>query len=180
MRAKVNRIEKLASFNIFDLVTENITLSNGVETDIHILRHPGAAAILPLTANGGVILIQQYRHAVGEAIWEIPAGTFDADETPLDCARRELREETGYRAAQWQKLGEITPVPAWSDERIHVYLATELQLSKPNLEKDELLQTHEVAWPEAINMIQRGQIQDAKTICAFFWAVGRSACSIGA
>ena len=175
MKAKINHVDKLAAFNIFELVTENITLSNGVTTDIHILRHPGASAVIPLTATGGVLMLKQYRHAVGRTLWEIPAGTFDAHETALACAQRELVEETGYRALQWHRLGEITPVPAWSDECIHLYLATDLIKTQQHLEDDELLEVYEMKWDDALEKIYRGEIRDAKTICAFMMAGRRTA-----
>jgi ADP-ribose pyrophosphatase len=161
---KVNHVRTLHRLKKFTLVTENITLSNGFKTDIHILRHPGAAAVVPLTSSGTVILIHQYRHAVRDTIWEIPAGTLDPGETPLECAQRELIEETGFRAASFEKMGSIIPVPAWSDERIHIYLATELAPEEQALEKDEQLDVHEVDLKSVLTMIDNGEINDAKTV----------------
>ena len=108
MSTKINNSVTVHQGRVFKLVTENITLANGVSIDIDVIRHPGASAIIPLSNKKRVILIKQYRYAVGEYIWEIPAGTLDPDETPITCARRELIEETGYSAHEWQKLGEIT------------------------------------------------------------------------
>ena len=161
---KVNNIRTLHKLKLFTLVTESITLSNGFETDIHILRHPGAAAVVPLTASGAIILIHQYRHAVGENIWEIPAGTLDPGESPLTCAQRELIEETGFSATTFNELGDIVPVPAWSDERITIFLATGLAAAEQALEKDEQLEVHEVQWERVLTMIDRGDIKDAKTV----------------
>ena len=161
---KVNYKKILHRLKLFTLVTENITMANGFKTDIHILRHPGAAAVVPVTSSGSVILIHQYRHAVGESIWEIPAGTLDPGESPLECAERELSEETGFRAATFKRLGDIVPVPAWSDERIHIYLATGLTSTRQALERDEQLEVHEVQWEQALSMIDTGEIKDAKTV----------------
>ena len=148
------------------MVRENVTLDNGVTVNIDTLRHPGASAIVPLTDEGSVILIRQYRHSVGGYIWEIPAGTLNPGEDPTVCAARELTEETGYTAGSWRKLGEITPVPGYSDERIHLFLATDLRPAAQNLDADEVLDVHEVSFETAAAMIESGDIQDAKTICA--------------
>jgi ADP-ribose pyrophosphatase len=153
---------------VFNVFQEIVTLPNGAAIKLDVIRHPGAAAIVPLTRNQTVIMLEQYRHAVGGTIWEIPAGTLDDKETPLICAQRELTEETGYTAAAWQKLGEITPLPGYSDERIQIFLATDLTLSVQSLDPDEVLDVREIAFTEALDMISRGTIQDAKTICGLF------------
>ncbi|MDY6855312.1 MAG: NUDIX hydrolase [Thermodesulfobacteriota bacterium] len=170
MSAKVNTRTTAYRGRVFQLVTENITLTNGISLNIDIIRHPGAAAIIPFVKNDTVILIKQYRHAVGGYIWEIPAGTLDMGETAIGCAKRELVEETGYSGNKWQKLGEITPVPGYSDERIFIFLSTGLVYTKQKLEKDEVLDVHEVKFDDAINMIYQGEVQDSKTICGLFMA----------
>ena len=166
MSAVVNRREKLHQGRVFTLIRENVTLDNGVTVDIDTIRHPGASAIVPLTDAGSVVLIRQYRHSVGGYIWEIPAGTLNPDEDPEACAARELIEETGYAAGAWRRLGEITPVPGYSDERIHLFLATDLTPAVQRLDADELLAVHEFPFDRAAAMIASGEIQDAKTICA--------------
>jgi ADP-ribose pyrophosphatase len=155
---------------VFSVFQETVTLPNGVTKKLDVIRHPGAAAIVPLTRNRTVIMLAQYRHAVGGTIWEIPAGTLDPAELPLSCAQRDLTEETGYTASTWEKLGEITPVPGYSDERIQIFLATDLALSVQNLDSDEVLEVREVAFTDALKMISKGSIQDAKTICGLFMA----------
>jgi len=170
MKTKINRQSKLHEGRVFSLVTENVTLENGVTIDLDIIRHPGASAIVPLTENKTLLMIRQYRHAVGDFIWEIPAGTLDPGEIPIDCAKRELIEETGFSANTWQKLGEITPLPGYSDERIHIFFATDLSPVRQNLDRDEILQVHEVPFDEALKMVQRGEIEDAKTLSGLFMA----------
>ena len=170
MSAKVNRSITLRQGKVFKMVSENVTLENGVSVDMDIIHHPGASAIVPVS-DDTVVLIKQYRHAIGDYIWEIPAGTLDPNETVIECAKRELIEETGYSAHVWQKLGEITPVPGYSDERIHLFLASELVTAKQNLERDELLYVHEVRFKDAMDMIYKGEIQDSKTICGLFMAI---------
>lgn len=167
---KTNRSTLIHKGRVFNVFQETVSLPNGAAINLDVIRHPGAAAIVPLTRNHTVIMLQQYRYAVGGTIWEIPAGTLDNGELPLNCAQRELTEETGYTAATWQKLGEITPVPGYSDERIQIFLATDLSISVQKLDPDEVLDVREVAFSEALKMISRGSIQDAKTICGLFMA----------
>lgn len=155
---------------VFDYMSEKVTLENGVTVDMEIIRHPGAAAMVPLTAKGGVLMLNQYRYAVGGHIWEIPAGTRSDGESALTCARRELVEETGFGAKSWEKLGEITPVPGYADERIHLFLARDLVPADQNLDEDEILAVHDIEFSQVLAMITRGEIQDAKTICAILLA----------
>ena len=170
MIARVNSRNALHQGRVFRLDKENITFSNGVNVDLEIIRHPGASAIVPLLNEDTLLMIRQYRHAVGDFIWEIPAGTLDADEAPIQCARRELVEETGYSADSWQKLGEICPLPGYSDERIHIFIASDLTPARQHLDVDEVLEVHEVNIKKAIEMILKGEIQDAKTIAALMIA----------
>jgi ADP-ribose pyrophosphatase len=170
MPASVNRRSVMHRGRVFQLVRENVTLDNGTTTDLDFIEHPGAAAIVALTGENDVVLVRQYRHALGQYIWEIPAGTLDPGEPVLDCARRELAEEAGYAAAEWRKLGEITPVPGYSDERVHLFLATGLSAAAQRLDADEVLEAHGRPLAEAAAMIARGEIQDAKSICALLLA----------
>jgi ADP-ribose pyrophosphatase len=170
MPTKINSRITLHQGRVFKLVRENVTLTNGVTVDLDMIRHPGASAVVPFSDKNTVILIKQYRHTVGGFIWEIPAGTLDPDETPLECAKRELIEETGFSASIWQKIGEITPVPGYSDERIHMFLAANLMPAEQNLDKDEMLNIHEVQLGHVIEMIYNSKIQDGKTIAGIFMA----------
>ncbi len=170
MTATIHSKHTLFHTRVFKLVEENITLENGINTTVNIIRHPGAAGIVPITGRDTVILIKQYRHALSDFIWEIPAGTRDANEDPLACAKRELTEETGYIGHRWHKLGDITPVPGYSDERVHLFLADDLTQAVQNLDRDELLNVHKVPFSEALEMIHKGTIQDGKTICGLYMA----------
>ena len=170
MSVSVNSRNVLHRGRVFQLVRENVTLDNGTTTDLDFIEHPGAAAIVALTAENDVVLVRQYRHALGRYIWEIPAGTLDPGEPVLDCAQRELTEETGYVAEQWRKLGEITPVPGYSDERVHLFLASGLSAAAQRLDADEVLEAHRRPLAEANAMIARGELQDAKSICALLLA----------
>jgi ADP-ribose pyrophosphatase len=155
---------------VFKVTREDITLSNGVRTNLDIIRHPGASAIVPLVDNNRLILVKQYRHAVGDYIWEIPAGTLDPGETHLQCAKRELIEETGFTAEVWEKLGEITPAPGYSDDRTYIFLASRLVHARQNLDGDEIIDVHKVRLVDVIEMIRKNMIQDGKTISGIFMA----------
>ena len=155
---------------VFDLLVETVALANGATVDLEVVRHPGAAAIVPITADNRVILLRQYRHSVRDTLWEIPAGTRDGDEAPLSCARRELEEETGYSAQRWQPLGELLPVPGYADERIHLFLASDLTASSQSLDRDEQISVHPLDFQEALRMIDAGTIFDGKTVAALLKA----------
>ena len=170
MSATINRQITLHQGRVFRLVNEIYTLDNGVTSDMDFIQHPGAAAMVPMLNQTEVVLIKQYRHAVREFIWEIPAGTLDPEESAIDCAKRELIEEIGYSANDWHQLGTITPLPGCSDERIHIFLASELQLAKQDLDDDELLNVHNMELSEALEMIFSGEIHDGKTISGLFLA----------
>ena len=170
MTVKINSRTTIHRGKVFELVRENVTLENGTTTDVEYIEHPGAAAIVPFLGDNRIVMLKQYRHALKKYIWEIPAGTLDPEEEVLICARRELVEETGYSANQWHRLGEITPVPGYSNERIHLFLARELQPAVQNLDADEVIQVQEVDFKKAMEMIESGEIQDAKSIAGLFMA----------
>lgn len=166
--AKLNETKTIYEGKVFTLAADNITLPNGVTTDIDIIRHPGASAMVPMLNKNTVLLVKQYRYAAGGFIWEIPAGTLNPGESPIECAKRELVEETGYSADKLEKLTEIVPVPGYSDERIHLYLATGLVKAVQNLDRDEMLDVHEVKIEAALEMIAKGEIIDSKTISGLY------------
>ena len=170
MSATINSQTTLHQGRVFRLVGEKYTLDNGVTSDMDFIQHPGAAAMVPMLNQTEVLLIKQYRHAIREFIWEIPAGTLDPRESPMNCAKRELIEEIGYSADDWHQLGTITPLPGYSDERIHIFLASELQPAKQDLDADEMLNVHKMEFSAALQMILTGEISDGKTISGLFLA----------
>jgi ADP-ribose pyrophosphatase len=127
---------------IFDLVEESLKLPSGLRQDLAIVDHPGAVAIAALDRRGEMLLVRQYRHAVGDWLVEIPAGRLERGETPLSAAQRELEEETGRRAARWTLLREFFPAPGFCSERIVIFLASELEVvtdgSRPADHDEEL------------------------------------------
>jgi len=157
---------KIGSFGI-----ETVTMPNGHVAHLEILRHPGASAIVPLHADGTVTLIRQYRHAAGGMIWEVPAGKLDPGEDPAECAKRELEEETGVSCGTVRHLTSILTTPGFTDERIHLYVGTDLGEVPTRLEPDEVIERHRVPGAEALAMIRRGEITDAKSIIALMLAL---------
>lgn len=155
---------------VFELFSDRVVSAHGTTVDLDVIRHPGAAAIVPVNDDGCLLLLRQYRYALDCEIWEIPAGTLEPGEAPLDCAQRELEEEAGVIAGKWHALGTITPLPGYSDEQIYLFIAGELSQTLQNPDPDEFFSIHEVSWKDAIAMIHRGDIRDAKTIAALFMA----------
>ena len=148
------------------LRVDRVRLPSGRETSREIIEHPGSVGILPLLTGDRVLLIRQYRHAVGGPIWEIPAGTLEPGETPLECAGRELEEETGYRARSLKLLFDCYAAPGYSMELMHVFLARGLKPTEQKPEEDEIISVEPVGSERAFRMIRSGQIRDAKTICS--------------
>lgn len=133
------------------------------ESVYDLVHHPGAAAIVPLFADGTVALLRQFRYAVGGEIWEIPAGTREDDEPYETCARRELEEEIGRRAGRWTPLASFYASPGFCDEEIRVYLAEELTDGEGGPEPDEHMEVVRVPLAEALAWVTAGRIRDAKT-----------------
>ena len=173
MTIQIQRRETLHRGRVFDITIENVTFPNGYNTDLEIIRHPGASAIVAVDSDRQLLMLQQYRHAAGRTMWEIPAGTLENQESPKSCAIRELSEETGYAAGQWDSLGTITPVPGYADERIHIFLARHLTSTQQQLDPDEIVQVRKIGLADAVAMIAAGQIDDAKTIAGLFLALPR-------
>jgi ADP-ribose pyrophosphatase len=149
---------------VLTLNIDTVTLPNGVTIALEMVRHPGAAAVVPLKDSGTVVLIKQFRHAAGGFIYEIPAGKLHAGEDPMHCAARELEEEIGYVAGRLDRLTSILTAPGFTDEVIHIYKATALTRGQQQLDRDEVLEVLEFPLEEAIAMIVAGTIRDAKTI----------------
>jgi len=149
---------------VVTLNVDTVQLPNGVTIDLETIRHPGAAAVVPIKDDGTVVLIRQFRHAAGGFIYEIPAGKLSPGEDPLHCAARELEEEVGYRSSSFELLSSIFTAPGFADEVIHVYKATGLTKGRQQLDRDEVLEIVEMPLEQAIKRIQDGTIRDGKTI----------------
>lgn len=165
-KARVNGVEEKYRGRLFSFQVEDITLPNGTRTEAAIVRHPGSTGIVPLADDGSVVMTYQYRHAVGQYLLEIPAGTLEKKESPLACAQRELEEETGFTAAEWLPMAAIHILPAYSDEMIHLFLAKGLKISRQHLDQDEILQVVRYPWSALMRLLQEGAITDGLTILA--------------
>jgi len=143
-----------------------VRMSDGNTADRYIVRHPGAVVIVPIMDDGRLVLIRNHRMSVGLRLWEFCAGTLEANEDPAACAARELREETGYRAAAWQFLGRFYTTPGVTDQQMHVFLARELEFVGQSLMEDEDIQTEVKTVGEVWSMIDQGELIDAKSIVA--------------
>jgi ADP-ribose pyrophosphatase len=156
---------------IVKLSLEEVRLPNGNTVTLEIIRHPGAAAVVPVDHDGNAILVRQYRHATGSWLLEVPAGKLDhPGESPEDCALREVAEETGYRAGRLVPLGWIWTTPGFTDEKIWLYLALELSPTRPDLQPDEVLTVEKLPLDEAVRLAVGGEIVDGKSVCALLRA----------
>jgi ADP-ribose pyrophosphatase len=162
--------EVLLKGRVFAIRRDYLRTPDGRETKLEIIEHGGSVVVIPVDENGNMLLVRQYRHATGGDLLELPAGTLDEDEDPEVCAAREIREETGMAAGSLEKLGEFYLAPGYSDEFMIVYLATELSDSPLDADDDEFLSLEAVPISEAIQMAERGQIPDAKSLAALFLA----------
>ena len=150
------------------VMIERTTMPGGAVVERDIVIHPGAVAIIPVVDADHICLVRNQRFIVGAELLEIPAGTLEPGEAPDAAAVRELAEETGYRAACWEKLSEFFPSPGVLSERTHLYLARDLTPGIMRPEQDEALVPEVVAWREALEWAIAGKIQDAKTLIALF------------
>lgn len=149
---------------VIDLSVETFTLPNGSTTSLEIITHPGAAAVVPMKDEQTVIMIRQYRHAVGGFIYEIPAGKLHLNEDPRNCAHREVEEEIGYKVGKLEPLLSFFTTPGFTDEIIHIFVGTDLKPGKQDLDVDEVLEIVEMSLAKALDMIRDGSIKDGKTI----------------
>ena len=172
-KAKVKSTSEVYQGRIFNFVTEELTLPNGCHSEMAFVRHPGSIAVVPLLEDHTVVMELQYRHPVGEYLFEIPAGTLEPGESPLDCARRELIEETGFQAQEFIQLGKVHILPAYSDEEIYVFMASGLTPVEQNLDPDEIIEVVKFPLKQAVQMIDEGKITDALTILSLQMAWNR-------
>ena len=151
----------------------DVVLEDGRTVTREVIEHPGSAAIIPFITEDEIILIQQYRYAVKETIYEIPAGTLDKDETFYTCAKRELEEEIGYRAGTLEPFIIIYPSPGILNETMHLFKATNLVKTQTSHQADESIKgIVQIKLREALNMVKRGVIKDAKTVCSILMCSG--------
>ena len=161
---------------IISLDVDEVRFPDGSMGSLEMIRHPGASAVVPLldpeSDDPQVLLIRQYRYAADGYLYEIPAGRLDPGESPEECAHRELAEETGYRAERVEHLFTMFTTPGFTDEKIHLFLATGLTAGESQREADEFLELVPTKLSRALSMVEQGEIQDAKTALALLYAAG--------
>lgn len=158
---------------VVDLFLERVPLPNGTTAELEIVRHPGGAAVVAIDNDDHVCLLRQYRHAGGGWLWELPAGRLEPGEPAQATAQRELEEEAGSLAAEWQTLGRIFSSPGVFTEIIHLFLATGLSTTAQRHETHEVIEVHWTPFPTALAMAANGEIVDAKTVAGLFRAAQR-------
>lgn len=162
---------------VLNLDIDRVRFPNGSEGELEMIRHSGASAVVPFLSDPAgddpqLLLIRQYRYAAGGYLYELPAGRLDPGETPEQCARRELAEETGCTAASVEPLFTIFTTPGFTDERIHLFMATGLTEGVTRQETDEFIEVVVLPLTEVLEMIGRGEIPDAKTVAGILYAAG--------
>lgn len=162
--------EILMKGRAFCIRRDYLKTPDGRETKYDIIEHSGSVVILPVDENGNLLLVRQYRHATGGDLLELPAGTLDEDEDPEVCAAREIREETGMAAGKLTRLGDFYLAPGYSTEFMVVFLATDLSHNPLDADDDEFLSVESIPIAKAIQMAERGEIPDAKSLAALLIA----------
>lgn len=156
---------------LLDVRRDRVRLPDGREGVREYITHPGAVVIIAVRDDGRIVFERQYRYPVERVMLELPAGKIDPDEDPLQTAHRELREETGYAAAQWRHLGTMHPTIGYADERIEIFLAQQLIVLESNaLDEGEFLEVVILSLDEALAEVRAGRLTDGKTLSALLWA----------
>jgi ADP-ribose pyrophosphatase len=165
------RGETVYQGRILDLEVDMVRLPNGSETTREVVRHRGAAVVLPLHDDGRVLLVRQYRYPSGEVLLELPAGKLDSGEVPAECASRELQEETGWRGMEIHALGSFLTTPGFTDEVLHAFLATPL-MAEPAArpDPDEVIEVVQMGVGELLDACRSGDIRDSKTLATILLA----------
>jgi ADP-ribose pyrophosphatase len=168
-RAQILKSEVLYKGKVFSLRRDTVIEPGGVQAERDIIVHPGSVVVLPIFKDGRLLLIRQYRHSVGEFLWELVAGRKEPKESPLVAARRELVEETGYRAKRLRKLMRVVPTPGFVNEWMWIFAAEGLTEGKAQPEEDEKITPRIFTLKQAERMIERGTLRDAKSICGILY-----------
>lgn len=159
---------------ILTLEVDRVSLPGGGESEREVIRHPGAAVMVPVTDDGSILFVRQFRYPIDQVLLELPAGKLDPGEEPAECAQRETAEETGFRPKTVESLGEFFTAPGFADELIHAFLVTDLE-SAPEAEADadEVVEVVPLTLESYRRMVARGEIRDGKTLAAMAMWQGR-------
>jgi ADP-ribose pyrophosphatase len=168
-RAQILKSEVLYRGKVFQLQRDTVIEPGGVQAERDIIVHPGSVVVLPIFKDGRILLIRQYRHSVGEFLWELVAGRKEPKESPMAGARRELLEETGYTAKRMRKLMRVVPTPGFVNEWMWIFVAEGLTEGAAQPEEDETITPRIFTLKQAEKMIERGTLRDAKSICGILY-----------
>lgn len=171
LQLKETRIDGGVAYDgpFLKVTRDTVSLPDGAHTHREYIKHPGAVVILPILDDGSVLLERQFRYPLDQVFIEFPAGKIDPGEDTLACAKRELQEETGYTATDWQFICTIHNAIAYSDEHLDLFVARGLTAGPSRLDEGEFLETFTATVPELLDMVRRGQVTDVKTIIGAFW-----------
>ncbi|MEA4923917.1 MAG: NUDIX hydrolase [Syntrophomonadaceae bacterium] len=171
LNEKTLQSRDIFSGRIIKVRVDTVSLPGGGQSTREIVEHAGAVAVVALDQDDNIVMVRQYRKPVEAVLLEIPAGTMEADEDPLECARRELKEETGFTAEHWTKILSYYSAPGFTDEYLHLYLASGLTGGEIAPDEDEFVETVHLPLAEAYNMIFNGKIADGKSIIGIQYAI---------
>lgn len=169
--------QRVYTGKVISVDLDHVRFPDGSTGDLEMVRHPGASAVVPFLGDPAgsdpqILLIRQYRYAAEGFLYEIPAGRLESGEDPERCARRELKEETGCEARSVERVFTMYTTPGFTDEKIHLFIASGLSRGETSHERDEFMETHATTLSAALAMIERGEIQDAKTALGILYAAG--------
>jgi len=173
LQEKTTKSEEIYIGRVVHLRKDEVTLPNGKKSTREIVEHPGAVVILAQNNKDQLIMVRQFRKAVEQVLLELPAGTLEPSEKIIDCAYRELEEETGYRAKNWEKLFEFYSAPGFCNEKLTLFFASDLSKTKANTDHDEFIEVVEVDREKVFSLLQNHQIRDAKTLIGILWWLNR-------
>lgn len=170
MSFELIKSETILQGRAFKIRRDFLKTPHGQETSLEIIEHGGSVVIIPIDHEGNILFVRQYRHATGQDMLELPAGTRDGDELYEACAAREIREETGMEADKLEKVGEFYLAPGYSTEFMAVFLATDLKHNPLDADEDEFLSVEKIPLRKAMEMLEGGKVKDAKSLAAFLLA----------
>ncbi|MDR1418565.1 MAG: NUDIX hydrolase [Endomicrobium sp.] len=166
MIEKLIRRHSIYKGKVLEFCCDDVSLPNGAIATREYVGHPGASAVLPFVDDVNIVLVKQFRYVINQETYEIPAGKIDIGETPLDCALRELQEETGYQAKKIKKMLSFYPSTAFSTELLHIFIASDLHKGAIKPDEDEFVETEIFSFQNTLEMVKSGKIIDGKTIIA--------------
>ncbi len=173
LREITTKSEEIYSGRVVHLRKDEVTLPNGRKSSREIIEHPGAVVMLAENSQKQLIMVKQFRKAIEDVLLELPAGTLEKNEEIIDCARRELEEETGYQARNWKKIYDFYSAPGFCNEKLTLFFAWDLTKTKTNTDHDEFIEVAEYDKKTIISLLTDNKINDAKTLIGILWWLNR-------